>query len=539
MPILSLIMSKKMKESLIVVFLSFMTFVNAQDAPNILWIVCEDQSMFFAPYGDSSAFTPNINALSNDGVVYHNCYTPSPVCAPSRSSLITGMYPTTLGTQHMRAYKKTAKNKDNNPHNQLPYYSPKPSKVARFFTEDLRANGYYCSNNAKEDYNMECSPLAWDESNKDAHWRNRKGVQPFFSVFNFMVTHESNIWNNEIEYSQEEINPINVPPIFPNHPSIKRDVATNYKNIEILDQKIGQLIAQLKEDGLYDKTIIFFMSDHGGPFPRYKRSIYETGIRVPMIVKWIDTSPQKRNIQLISFVDFAPTVLEAAQVNSDINFEGVSFFKKDQRSYVYAATDRFDGHEDQRRSIRGRNFKLIYNADTSSSMGKAIAYRKQMKTMQVLDSLKDKNELNASFSHWYAQHKDRFELYEVSEDYYETNNLISNPKYNRFYLNLKDRLFAWMTSSDFGNISESEMLQFMFSDSMTIAKIPEIECIHTASGCFLESNMEGVSIGWRNKGAVVWNVYQKETMIDPKNHFEVLAFKMGYKTLIKAYVKEE
>ena len=114
-------------------------------------------------------------------------------------------------------------------------------------------------------------------------------------------------------------------------------------------------------------------------------------------------------------------------------------------------------------------------------MGKAIAYRKQMKTMQVLDSLKDKNELNASFSNWYAQHKDRFELYEVSEDYYETNNLISNPKYNRFYLNLKDRLFAWMTSSDYGNISESEMLQFMFSDSMTIPEIPKIECIHKES----------------------------------------------------------
>ena len=96
-----------------------------------------------------------------------------------------------------------------------------------------------------------------------------------------------------------------------------------------------------------------------------------------------------------------------------------------------------------------------------------------------------------------------------------------------------------MTSSDYGNISESEMLQFMFSDSMTIPKIPEIECIHKDSGCLLESNMEGVSIGWRNKGAVVWNVYQKETIIDPKNHFEVLAFKMGYKTLIKAYVKEK
>ncbi len=526
-----------MKGSLIGIFLSCMTFINAQDAPNILWIVCEDQSMFFAPYGDSSAFTPNINALSNDGVVYHNCYTPSPVCAPSRSSLITGMYPTTLGTQHMRAYKKTAKNNDTNPHNQLPYYSAKPIRVARFFTEDLRANGYYCSNNAKEDYNMECSPLAWDESNKDAHWRNREGVQPFFSVFNFMVTHESNIWNNEVQYLEEEINQIKVPPIFPNHPSIIRDVATNYKNIEILDRKIGNLIAQLKEDGLYDKTIIFFMSDHGGPFPRYKRSIYETGIRVPMIVKWINAPVQKRNIQLISFVDFAPTVLEAAKVKSDINFEGVSFFNKDQRSYVYAATDRFDGQEDRRRSIRGRNFKLIYNADTSSSIAKAIAYRKQMKTMQVLDSLKDKNELNASFSNWYAQHKDCFELYEVSEDYYETNNLISNPKYNRFYLHLKDRLFAWMESSDYGNMSESEMLQSMFTSTMNTPKLNMPKLILNDAGYLIESNNLYASVGWRNRNEATWKIYTSNELIQPKGDFEILLFRPGYEVLIKTFKK--
>lgn len=352
-----------------------------------------------------------------------------------------------------------------------------------------------------------------------------------------MVTHESNIWNNEVQYLEEEINQIKVPPIFPNHPSIIRDVATNYKNIEILDRKIGNLIAQLKEDGLYDKTIIFFMSDHGGPFPRYKRSIYETGIRVPMIVKWINAPVQKRNIQLISFVDFAPTVLEAAKVKSDINFEGVSFFNKDQRSYVYAATDRFDGQEDRRRSIRGRNFKLIYNADTSSSIAKAIAYRKQMKTMQVLDSLKDKNELNASFSNWYAQHKDCFELYEVSEDYYETNNLISNPKYNRFYLHLKDRLFAWMESSDYGNMSESEMLQSMFTSTMNTPKLNMPKLILNDAGYLIESNNLYASVGWRNKNEATWKIYTSNELIQPKGDFEILLFRPGYEVLIKTFKK--
>ena len=128
-------------------------------------------------YGDSSANTPNINNLAKDGIVYQNCQTTSPVCSPSRSCLITGMYPTTIGTHHMRAYKKSLEKF--NSHNYLPYYSAKPKKPIRFFTEDLRAKGYYCTNNSKEDYNMITSPLAWDESSQSAHWRNRKENQPF------------------------------------------------------------------------------------------------------------------------------------------------------------------------------------------------------------------------------------------------------------------------------------------------------------------------------------------------------------------------
>ena len=178
-------------------------------------------------YGDSSAHTPNINQLAKDGIVYQNCYTPSPVCAPSRSSLITGMYPTTLGTQHMRAYKKLAENNIINSHNSLPYYSAKPKKPIRFFTEDLRAKGYYCTNNSKEDYNMITSPLAWDESSQVAHWRNRNVGQPFFSVFNFNVTHESKVWKNKKTYSKNELEKVPIPFFFPEDEGIKSDLLTN------------------------------------------------------------------------------------------------------------------------------------------------------------------------------------------------------------------------------------------------------------------------------------------------------------------------
>ena len=508
-----------------------------QESPNFLWLICEDQSLFFSIYGDSSANTPNINQLAKDGIVYQNCYTPSPVCSPSRSSLITGMYPTTLGTQHMRAYKKSKVNNSINPHNSLPFYSAKPKKPIRFFTEDLRSKGYYCTNNSKEDYNMTTSPLAWDESSQTAHWRNRQKGQSFFSVFNFNVTHESNIWKNKNTYSKEELANVKIPNIFPNEDAIRIDLLTNYKNIEKLDKQIGEIINQLKADSLYDNTIIFFFSDHGGPFPRYKRSIYETGLRVPMLVKWIDDTCRDNANQLISFIDFAPTILDAANIEREFPFEGISFFKKDQRKYIYAATDRFDRGKDMRRSIRGINFKLIYNEDTTTSVYRTVNYRQQMRTMQVLDSLNQNQKLNTYFSNWFSKDKDRFELYEISEDYYEVNNLMNNPKYDSIYKILNYHLLSWMEESDFGNMSESVMLDSMFTSSMSIPKLKMPEIIIKDPGFFIESNNTYVSIGWRNKNEKVWNIYKKNELINPKDDFEVVVFRPGYEVLIQVFEK--
>ena len=526
-----------MKTYILSIYLFISTICFGRESPNFLWLVCEDQSLFFSMYGDSSAKTPNIDQLAKDGIVYNNCYTPSPVCAPSRSSLITGMYPTTIGTQHMRAYKKSKKSGSLNSHNSLPYYSAKPKKPIRFFTEYLRANGYYCSNNSKEDYNMTTSPLAWDKSSQKAHWRNRNKNQPFFSVFNFNITHESNIWKNKNNYSKKDLKKILKTDFFPDNNEIKSDLLTNYKNIEKLDQEIGLIINQLKEDKLCDNTIIFFFSDHGGPFPRYKRSIYETGIRVPMIAKWINDTIKRNQNQLISFIDFAPTILDAANIKEEFPFEGVSFFKKEKREYVYAATDRFDEYTDKRRCVRSGNFKLIYNADTTTSIHKPLRYRKQMKMMQILDSLNQKNELNIYFSNWFSNEKERFELYEVSSDYYERNNLIKNPKYEQIYNTLRKNLFTWMKNSDFGNMSEIDMLEHMFNASISIPKLNTPNLIESDAGYLIESNNLNTSVGWRNKNETIWNVYQKNEIIQPNSDFEILLFQPGHETLIKAVKK--
>ena len=498
--------------------------------PNILWLVCEDQSLFFSPYGDTNALTPNINQLSSTAEVYENCFSVSPVCSPSRSSIITGMYPTTIGTQNMRAYKKNTSTKQN--HNELPFYSPIPIKNTQFFTELLRLNGYYCSNNSKEDYNMIASPLAWDESSAKAHWRNRKSNQPFFSVFNFNVTHESKLWKNYF-FDSVESSKVKLPPIFPDDLSIKNDFFVNYSNIEKLDKQIGKIIDQLKKDGLYDNTIIFFFSDHGGPFPRYKRSIYDTGIHCPLIIKWADQFVGKRNDQLISFIDFAPTILEVTDTKNKFPFEGVSFYKKNQRNYIFASSDRFDEFADARRCVRDKKYKLILNLDTLSAIGKEVSYRKQMKSIQVIDSLKKNKKLKGYFKNWYKEEKEKYEFYDLSNDPFELENLYLDSSYSSKIKELKNQLNSWMDCSDFGALTELQMLDVMFGNDFSPRKLnpPTIERLD--QGFLVRSNNIGSSIGYRARSGDSWTIIEEGELIRTTNDFEIIVFKPGFEILQK------
>ncbi|MEJ6753811.1 MAG: sulfatase [Flavobacteriales bacterium] len=521
------------KKNTLFTILFFITIsFNSQEKKNILWLVCEDQSLFFSAYNDSNAKTPNIDALASKGIIYDNFYAVSPVCAPSRSSIITGMYPTTIGTQHMRAYKK---NKDSiNNKTNLPFYSAVPKIKVQFFTENLRKSGYYCSNNSKEDYNMEMSPLAWDESNKNAHWRNRQKDQPFFSVFNFNVSHESRIWKNYEQHPLKEINKVVLPTFFPNINSIKNDFVTNYKNIEKLDVQVGKIINQLKEDGLYENTVIFFFSDHGGPFPRFKRSIYDSGLKCPLIIKWDEKTNETRNNQMISFIDLAPTVLEITGSETTYKMEGVSFYKQNNREFIFASSDRFDEFTDRRRCVRNENFKLILNLDTTSSIGKPVNYRKKMKTMEILDSLYKNNLLEGYFNNWYKSRKEKYEFYNISNDPFELVNLISDSIYTNEIIELKTQLHNWIDSSDYGNMNEEQMLKEMWPNGKK-PKLKAPSIIKKDNGIKIISNNKNSSVGWRNNNNENWKVYLENETIEPKKTFEILIFMTGYGSIITTY----
>ena len=271
-----------MRNKLALLFVFFVSLINAQDKkPNILWIVCEDISPILSFYGDTTAKTPNLDALANESLIYDNAFATTPVCGPSRSAIITGMLPSSIGTIHMRtgkdvqswgklAYKDTVKDhlgnlvKDLNG-NLIREYSAVIPENVKCFTEYLRANGYYCTNNQKTDYQFAAPQSAWDENNAKAHWKNAPKNQPFFSVFNYGETHESRIWLNKDLHLTVNPNDVPLPDYYPDNEVIRNDLARLYSNIELLDVQIGKIIAELKKDGLYNNTIIFFtaiMVDH-------------------------------------------------------------------------------------------------------------------------------------------------------------------------------------------------------------------------------------------------------------------------------------
>ncbi len=497
--------------------------------PNIIWLVAEDQSaQFFAMYGDSTIVLPNLESLAKDGVTFLNAYATVPVCAPARSSIITGMYPTTLGTHNMRTYNAYAK--ANQPELGIPSYSPLVPNGTKMFTEYLRKAGYYCTNNSKEDYNFRSTLAAWDESSAEAHWRNNDKKTPFFSVFNFGICHESGIWKQGNEALFVSPDSVPIPPYFPDDPIIRKDLAVNYSNLKRLDDQLGIILKQLKEDGLYDNSIIFFYGDHGGPFPRHKRALYETGTKVPMLVKF----QKNRNggavdERFMSFVDLAPTVLSMAGILPPPHMQGIAlegaFKAKKENRYIFTSSDRFDGQVDRIRAVRSQRYKYIKNFNPVISNALPIAYRTQMPMMQRLDMLYKNGELDSISSNWFIAPKPEEELYDLQEDPYELNNLAQNTILKDTLQKLQEVLYNWIKESkDLGKYPEKDLMENWFVNG--IPKVQGLSLTETDKGVALTSDFHEASIVWRTPGDQKWQLYTEPL---PKiRTFEAKAVHIGY-----------
>lgn len=490
-----------MKHLIIGIFAILSVFsARAQEKPSVIWIVCEDVSPYLGSYGDPIIRTPNIDQLSSESIRYTRVYTAAGVCAPSRAAIITGMYPISVGAQHMRTLGVS---EQYTPEGIPARYSVVLPEKVKAFPEYLRKEGYYTSNNHKEDYQFEEPVTVWDESSPAASYRNRAANQPFFSVFNFARTHESQMMVQQDSLGYNPTDMI-VPQYFEDTEITRKDLALLYTRIEEMDQGVGELIAQLKEDGVYDNSYVFFYSDHGGMMPWTKRAILERGTHIPFMVKLPKGAHRGTvNNDLINSVDFAPTVLSISGIKPPEYTQGTAFLGKHKSTiknkYVYAASDRFDTKYDRVRSISDGSFRYVYNFEPEKPKYMDIEYRKGIRTMsEILEHKAAGSITNPYLLDWFNKTKPQEELYYTLKDSDEVINLANDSRYNSKKEELKKALFEWIdTVGDLSITSEKEMIANWWNHKPTAPKTEKATIKIKNGFATLSCATEGASIGYR------------------------------------------
>ncbi|MBM3784520.1 MAG: sulfatase [Acidobacteria bacterium] len=429
--------------------------------PNILWISCEDTSPYaFSCYGDPLAWTPNIDSVARRGVRYTHCYSVAGVCAPTRSGIITGMYPASIGSQYMRC-------------------DIRRPEFVRCFPSYLRDSGYFATNNVKTDYNFRVPKDAWDINSNKAHWRARPAGKPFFSVFNFTMTHESQIRRTGAEHleviphvpKERRVDPakVQLPPYWPDTPAVREQMANFYDTVMEFDHEAGRLLKQLEEDKLLDDTIIFIWGDHGTGLPRAKRWNYESGAHVPLVVhippKWRVKSQGKDGSvddQMVSFLDLAPTVLNLAGVATPKHFQGRAFLGPNltkPREYIYSCHDRMDERYETIRATRDKRYRYIRNYQYFKPYYQYMNTAEGSPIMEDLRRLNGEGKLTPAAARFLADSKPMEELYDAERDPHEGNNLAGDPKLRPVLERMRKAHAAWQDEvQDLGLFPEGEVI---------------------------------------------------------------------------------
>lgn len=332
--------------------------------PNILWITSEDNAAFWLGcYGNADAHTPRLDALAAQGLRFDRAYANGPVCAVARSAILNGAHAVTQGTQHMRRRH------------------PIPALFQPYVTF-LRERGYYGINNSKTDYNFRGDDRAiWDECSNRAHYRNRAAGQPFFAIFNLTISHESQLFPENVRQNRAKglipetprVNPqhLTPPPYVPDLPEMRADFAVYHDLMTALDTQVGQLLDELQAEGLAEDTIVFYYADNGGPTPRGKRYLEDTGTRVPLLVRipprWQSLAPFRPGTVVtepVSFVDLATTLLSLVGLEKPASMQGRAFLGPHRQppaddAVVFLYADRVDEIYGMSRGLTDGRFKYI------------------------------------------------------------------------------------------------------------------------------------------------------------------------------------
>lgn len=437
---------------------------NGQEKPNFVWIVSEDNSKhymkLFDPHGIA---TPNIEKMARDGIIFTRAFSNAPVCSVARSTLISACYGPRTGAQFHRKSMMV----------------PMPEGV-RMFPVYLRQEGYYATNNSKEDYNYIKGDGVWDESSTTAHWSGREPGQPFFHMESHPVSHESRLhFKKELMETYKPVTDPDSVHLFPNHPDteIFRFTGAYYRDrILAVDTIVGRVMSQLEEDGLLESTFIFYFGDHGGVLPGSKGYTYETGLHIPLVVRipekfrhLVDFNRGAETAGFVSFADFGPTLLELAGVEIPEGIDGKPFLGKDissdelaGRDVVFGYADRFDEKYDMVRTVRKGRYKYMRNYQPFIPDALHNYYRYRMLAYQQWRDMYHKGELN-DIQKRFFQPREPEELFDLENDPYETKNVAGDPGYHNILLELRSTLTGWVRGMpDLSFYPESELRKEAF-----------------------------------------------------------------------------
>ena len=511
---------------------------------NVLFLIAEDMSPRLGCYGDPIAKTPNIDRLAAQSMRFTNVFTTSGVCAPSRSAIITGVHQQTLGAQHMRTWTRPGKS------NGWDYsYMAVPPPDVKAFPELLRRAGYYTCTNGKTDYQFGEPFTIWDDRKSGAHWRNRpKPNQPFFAYLTLFGTHESWLWPDDLKVDEPrwqrrvtrnaefrkdhppvtDRSAVDVPPYLPDTPEVRETLGQLYDNIHYMDVEVGRYLTQLEEDGLLDNTIIIFASDHGDGLPRAKRSIYDSGLHIPLLIAFPDGSHSGRVDDLmVSGVDLAPTILSLLNqpIPTSIQGAAITIDGPPHREAIFAARDRMINVEDRMKAVRTERYKYIRNYRTDQPYFRPLPYRDNLPAMRALwDGLKDET-LSDEARQFFLAPRAPEELYDLERDPHEVNNLASDQDYAEVLADHRARLDAWLSQTpDLSAIPEEEMAANFWPDqTQPVTERP------TLDRRMLTCSTQGASIGWRPAGTDnPWIAYMPETPLPRGQTIEAKAIRYGW-----------
>lgn len=389
----------------------------AADKPNILWLTSEDHGPEMGCYGDPNARTPNIDALAAKGMLFKRAWSVAPVCAPARSVIISGLYTSSSGGQHMRSMV------------------PLPDSV-RLYPQYLRDVGYYCTNNSKEDFNVQKPKQLWNASSGTAHWRNRPQGQPFFAIFNSTKSHESQIRTRPHKQVADPAK-MRVPAYHPDTPEVRQDWAQYYDKVSEADEDAGKHLKEIEAAGLAADTIVFYYGDHGSGMPRSKRWPCNSGLHVPMVVffpeKWKHLAPKEyqpggKSDRMVSFVDLAPTLLSIVGMEPPAWMQGHAFagsFQTEPQLFLFGERGRMDERMDLVRSVTDGRYVYLRNYFPQVSQGQRVTYQFETPTTRVWRSLFDEGKTNDAQSIFWRLPKAPEELYDLQHDRDEVRNLAS------------------------------------------------------------------------------------------------------------------